>query len=144
MWCGNILNFLLSSIEVWNETISSFSHQLFLPFSFLSSCFLLLDGALFDYLFYIVTWQWRNDSNNQWNGAYYGGNGYGGGGGGGGGYGYAIPQNDPNVYAAAATYGASWYICMPCQPPPAINQGFIGTGLLILVVKKTGTKFDRI
>ncbi|RVW61126.1 Polyadenylate-binding protein RBP47 [Vitis vinifera] len=45
--------------------------------------------------------QWRNDSNNQWNGAYYGGQGYGGG------YGYAMPQNDPNMYAAAATYGAS-------------------------------------
>ncbi|RWR90023.1 polyadenylate-binding protein RBP47 isoform X2 [Cinnamomum micranthum f. kanehirae] len=44
--------------------------------------------------------QARNDPGNQWNGAYYGGQVYNG-------YGYAAaaPQ-DPNMYAAAAAYGA--------------------------------------
>ncbi|OMO63173.1 hypothetical protein COLO4_32684 [Corchorus olitorius] len=49
--------------------------------------------------------QWRGDSGNQWNGGYYRGQGYGGG----YGYGYAAtPNQDPNMYAAAAAVpGAS-------------------------------------
>ncbi|GLT98340.1 hypothetical protein SLE2022_158490 [Rubroshorea leprosula] len=45
--------------------------------------------------------QWRGEHNNQWNGAYYRGQGYNG-------YSYAIATTqDPNVYAAAAVPGAS-------------------------------------
>ncbi|EEF43723.1 nuclear acid binding protein, putative [Ricinus communis] len=45
--------------------------------------------------------QWRGDHNNQWNGAYFGGQGYGG-------YGYAMaPNQDQNMYVAAAASGAS-------------------------------------
>ncbi|GKU99334.1 hypothetical protein SLEP1_g12200 [Rubroshorea leprosula] len=45
--------------------------------------------------------QWRGEHNNHWNGAYYRGQGYTG-------YGYAIqPNQDPNMYAAAAVPGAS-------------------------------------
>ncbi|XP_043709286.1 polyadenylate-binding protein RBP47-like isoform X2 [Telopea speciosissima] len=45
--------------------------------------------------------QWRTDPGNQWNGAYYGGQMYDG-------YGYAVPPQDPTMYAAAAAaaYGA--------------------------------------
>lgn len=48
--------------------------------------------------------QFRADSSNQWNGNFYGKQGYNG-------YGYTAPQNqDPNLYAAAAAataYGTS-------------------------------------
>ncbi|KAA8545890.1 hypothetical protein F0562_020659 [Nyssa sinensis] len=45
--------------------------------------------------------QLRTGSNNQWDGAYYGRQGYNG-------YGYAVPQNqDPSMYAATAAYGVS-------------------------------------
>uniref|UniRef100_A0A2P2LNC1 RNA-binding protein 47 n=1 Tax=Rhizophora mucronata TaxID=61149 RepID=A0A2P2LNC1_RHIMU len=45
--------------------------------------------------------QWRGDHSNQWNGAYFGGQGYNG-------YGYAMPPNqDPSMYVTAAASGAS-------------------------------------
>ncbi|KAJ6692570.1 TRNA SELENOCYSTEINE 1-ASSOCIATED PROTEIN 1-RELATED-RELATED [Salix purpurea] len=45
--------------------------------------------------------QWRGDHGNQWQGAYFGGQGYAG-------YGYAMPPNqEPGMYVAAAASGAS-------------------------------------
>uniref|UniRef100_A0A6N2KGD2 RRM domain-containing protein n=1 Tax=Salix viminalis TaxID=40686 RepID=A0A6N2KGD2_SALVM len=45
--------------------------------------------------------QWRGDHGNQWQGGYFGGQGYAG-------YGYAMPPNqDPGMYAAAAASGVS-------------------------------------